>query len=120
MFLDISKAFDTVDHRRLLTKLKFYGFNCLSLLWFNNYLLDRRQFVKKNGTDQSEEFVCHRGVPQGSKLGPLLFITCTCDLPDAVSSCKLLLYVDDTCIYTSVPSAREVVSALQSDLFFCS
>ena len=93
VFLDISKAFDTVDHCRLLTKLKFYGLDCSSLLWFENYLLNRRQFVKNNGTDQSQEFVCHRGVPQGSKLGPLLFITYTCDLPDAVSSCKLPLHI---------------------------
>ena len=106
LFLYISKAFDTVDHRRLLTKLEFYGLDCLSLLWFENYLLNRRLIIVCQKERHRSEFVCHRGIPQGSKLGPLLFITYTCDLPDTVSSRKLLLYADDTCMYLHFSSLR--------------
>ena len=73
VFIDLSKAFDTIDHNILLKKLKFYGLNGSSLKWFQSYLTNRHQYVIYNDSKSSFKNIT-TGVPQGSILGPLLFL----------------------------------------------
>ena len=94
IFLDLKKAFDTVSHSILLEKLKHYGFRGLSNLWFTNYLNGRKQVVSINGIDSDSLEICV-GVPQGSVLGPLLFLLYINCLPNAVEFLALL-FADDT------------------------
>ena len=79
---------------------------------FKSFLINRRQFVYKSNGDFSQEYCCLRGVPQGSRLGHLLFILYRSDLPKTVSASELLLYADDTCIFTSAKTYTEVVTLL--------
>jgi hypothetical protein len=93
VLLDLQKAFDTVDHHILQTKLCAIGANNNAVNWFSSYLSDRKQFVQVNGTLSSRESVTC-GVPQGSILGPLLFTLYVNDMSNAVN-CELCLYADD-------------------------
>ena len=95
VFLDLSKAFDTLNHAILIDKLKYYGLNETSLNWFRSYLHDRQQYTEYNGTC-SDVINLTTGVPQGSILGPLVFIIYMNDIHVATSNFKAILYADDT------------------------
>ena len=73
IFLDLSKAFDSVSHKIFLSKLEFYGIRGTTYNWFKSYLFNRRQYVSL-GSTHSDEHIVAGGVPQGSVLGPLLFL----------------------------------------------
>ena len=100
VFLDLKKAFDTVDHSILLNKLISFNLGINTRLWFKSYLEDRKQSVKNGGIKSSYLPVTH-GVPQGSILGPLLFILYINDLHTFLNECHISLYADDTALYTS-------------------
>ena len=100
IFLYLSKAFDTVNHSILCKKLEFYGIREIALDWIRNYLSDRSQYVEYNN-DTSEMKTVTCGVPQGSMLGPLLFILYVNDIY-LVSSCLYsIVFADDTNVFLS-------------------
>ena len=96
ILIDIQKVFDTVNHNILLKKMEFIGFSEETTKWFKSYLSNRKFKVHiKNTFSEPGNLLC--GVPQGSILGPLLFLLYINDMPQAVD-CELLLYADDTCL----------------------
>ena len=86
---------DLVSHQLLLTKLQAYGVSQKCVEWFKSYLLDRCQFVSVNGVS-SQEMCIQSGVPQGSLLGPLLFIIFINDLPQSIRNASVDIFADDT------------------------
>ena len=96
VYMDLSKAFDTINHKILLTKLKHYGIANTEIQWFTNYLTNRFQYVTHNNIKSSLKEIT-TGVPQGSILGPLLFIIYINDLP-SVTDLNIIQYADDTCL----------------------
>ena len=111
VFLDIQKAFDSTDHNILLDKLKFYGISQIELKWFQ----DRYQQCQINGF-LSKKGKIISGVPQGSILGPLLFLIYINDLPNCLKSTIPCLYADDTHIFTSSHDTAKIADCLNSDL----
>lgn len=109
LLLDLSAAFDTVDHPILLFRLKCrFGFNGKVLDWFSSYLSDRKQFVKfEGGTSSSHNL--NYGLPQGSILGPMLFLLYTSPLADLIRKHNMAfhLYADDTQLYIDLKSSIE-------------
>ena len=114
VFCDLSKAFDTLNHEILLEKLDHYGIRGTSLMWFDSYLSNRSQFVDLNGF-KSPKLPLSTGVPQGSILGPLLFLIYINDLPSAVNL-KCVIFADDTNLLIQGPNLDALSAALNKEL----
>ncbi len=117
MLLDYSKAFDMVNHNLLLAKLKSLGFMDHSIDWFQSYLGGRMQCISENNINSSWIKI-NNGVPQGSILGPLLFIILTTDISNAIRASSHHLYADDTQLYNhfALSNLNEAITSLNSDL----
>ena len=115
VFIDLEKAFDTVNHDILLSKLDHYGIRGTANNWFSSYLSNRSQTVTINGVTSSEGDISY-GVPQGSILGPLLFLLYINDMHMAVASSTVFHFADDTNLLYSDKSIKKLRTALNKDL----
>ena len=113
IYTDFSKAFDTVVHKLLLHKLNVMGFPSILLSWISSYLEDRTQKVLFSDSF-SKDIVVSSGVPQGSHLGPLLFVLYLNDLPNSILYSKILMYADDVKLFSHINTRNSVY--LQYDL----
>ena len=114
IYLDLAKAFDKVDHQLLLKKLKAFGVTGKVFQWIESFLLDRDQYVAVNGVKSSVSKVIS-GVPQGTVLGPILFIIFINDMNESIVSSILRSFADDTRILKAIHSYLDVPE-LQADL----
>ena len=106
VLIDLQKAFDTINHEILINKMEFLGFSKSVTLWFKSYLSNRKFKINLNQTfSEPGDLLC--GVPQGSILGPLLFLLYINDMPQSVN-CELLLYADDTCLIFQHNDIKEI------------
>ena len=115
LFLDLSKAFDCVNHTLLLQKLWCYGFRGVSQSLLSSYLNNREQFVTINDFE-SEKYPIVRGVPQGSVLGPLLFILYINDLKNCLVDSTAVIYADDTVFFSNHLDVDALCNKLSRDL----
>ena len=115
VFLDLKKAFDTVDHTILLKKLHAYGIRDNHLDWFKSYLHNRTQYVTYNNARSDIKTITH-GVPQGSILGPLLFIIYVNDFSRASSLLFSILFADDTSVFIEGECYTGVINILNKEL----
>ena len=115
--LDMRKAFDSISHKILLTKLQDAGASHSCIQWFRSYLSERRQVVRINST-VSEPLPLVSGVPQGSIPGPLLFSIYINDLPSVARNCSSQCYVDDTKLLVSfqIKDKQSAISDMNEDL----
>lgn len=115
IFLDLSKAFDTIDHQILLQKLEIYGVRGITLKWFTSYLTNRKQCVSVNN-EYSTNAIITCGVPQGSILGPLLFLLYINDLVNCSKLLKFIMFADDTNLFYSHKNLNDLVDIVNQEL----
>ena len=115
LFLDLKKAFDTVDHEILIRKMQVYGIKDIEVEWFRSYLKNRQQYCSLNGKKSSSRpITC--GIPQGSCLGPLLFILYLNDFETCLKFSKANLYADDTEVSLSSNETGDLIQNFQTEL----
>ena len=113
ILIDLQKAFNTINHEILLKKLEAIGFSNKCIRWFRSYLYERIFFIEIENQLSNYEKVS-RGVPQGSILGPLLFLVYVNDMPQAVKS-NLFLHADDLCLMYQHRDVEEIEKQLNKD-----
>ena len=115
IFIDLQKAFDTVNHKMLLLKLEHYGIRGCVLEWFRSFLSERKQYVSVNGSNSNLlSITC--GAPQGSVLGPLLFLIYINDLPNVSKKLTFYLFADDTNIYCESKNVSDLMRTVNKEL----
>ena len=117
IFIDLAKAFDTVDHGILLKKLQHYGIRGVTHQWFDSYLTNRNQQVICNGILSKFQQVKY-GVPQGSNLGPLLFLIYINDLPNTSTILSFIIFADDTNVFYSHKSLYELYQIINHEITY--
>ena len=115
-FVDFAKAFDTISHEILLYKLEHYGIRGLAYDWLKSYLQDREMYVDYSGA-KSSTYSLNTGVPQGTILGPILFILYINDIVFSSNKLKFILYADDTTLFLNDFSLSRLSSNFNNELF---
>ena len=115
VFIDLKKVFDTVDHEVLLKQLRHYGIRGIANDWFKSYLTNKMQYVSIDGIS-SDLLKVNFGVPQGSVLGPLLFLLYINDLQNAIRFSTPFHFVNDTGLLNIQDSIRAIKKTLNKDL----
>ena len=115
ILLDPKKAFDTVDHTTLLLKLRKYGIESTSCNWFTSYLTNREQFYHWDGADSSR-YILKCGIPQGSCLGPLLFLLCVNDFENCLEYMTPNMYADDACLTVASENLSDLITNMKNEL----
>ena len=115
VFLDVSKAFDTIDHNILLYKLHLYGVRGLPYEWFKSYLSKQSLQTEINGKLLPPTLI-NLGFPKGSILGPLLFLIYVNDLPKCLTSGQAIVFADDTNLFFNNVSYTELLKKANEDL----
>ena len=115
VYLDLSNAFDTINHNIMLSKLKYYGIWGKALKCFKGYLANRREYVDCRGT-HSEIKQFEYGLPQGSVLGPLLFIIYFNEIPHSITYCKTILFANDVAVYLTHMDPHMMYSHVNHDM----
>jgi len=115
VFIDLKKAFDTIDHNILISKLCHYGIRGIALKWLKDYLSHRSQYVVYNDVRSTKKpVVC--GIPQGSILGPMLFLLYINDLANISKKLKFILFADDTNVFYADKNLVDVMDVLNHEL----
>ena len=115
IFIDLSKPFDTVDHKILTKKLELYGIKDYNLRWFESYLSNRKQFMTYGGKQTNiETITC--GVPQGSYLGPLLFLIFVNDLHKVTKYLDPIMFADHTNLFCSHKNIKALFQIVNNKL----
>ena len=113
--LDLRKAFYTIDHNILLGKLQYYGFRGITSTWFSSYLSDRKQTTEIAGRISEQAYI-NCGVPQGSILGPLLFLIYISDIQYSSEKLSFFLFADDTNILYADKNIKTMETTVNNEL----